>query len=297
MLEQKHLELSRMQAIHDQEMAEQQQKIKEERATMSQEQANEQKAGVLLNNVLRLNERMVKQLQDIGKSRKPKWRPSSAQTRDVAGHMRDISPTSTHSRGKSLSRSVGPPVERSGRSVSRGRAAHNIEKRTKQSNHHLTSTKAHEDRMRAQLPRSAAQIKSVEEREVAHFDREVDRLETDFLRMKRDFKSMVSDKEPTLMLEDGDSNPLKTSTYFERVRSVISPEQIDFGSTRDRELDKLRGSSSRSRGGRTPRTDRESLRSSSPLADGFQDVLDAMHMNQEEDYEDLLHSHREIEYA
>ena len=132
-------------------------------------------------------------------------------------------------------------------------------KATKSRLHHTTN--AHEQRMKAQLPRSAAQLRSVEQREVAHFDREVDRLESDFIRMKKDFNHMLDVKETQREKEE-----------LRLLRSV-SPEQV--------QLDEAVRSYSPTRYSRSPTHLRRSLEQretleSLGLADGFQNVIDTM---------------------
>lgn len=241
--------------------------VQEERARLADERINEKKAATLLNNVLRLNEKLVAQLQAIGKSRRGPWMPNSGNPHDIDHQPPPLPSVSrpprliTASSGKSLSRSVG--TERS-KSAPRRRSKEatskdfgNIPSRL----HHTTN--AHEQRMRAQLPRSEAQLKSVEQREVAHFDREVDRLESDFIRMKKDFHRMIDQKE-SMAREEG-----------EKVMRSLSPEQVRFEPVRESTLEGLRSNSPGRHARRSHEESKETLESLG-LAEGFQHVLDSM---------------------
>jgi len=249
--------------------------VQEERVLLEEERQNEKKAAALLNNVLRLNEKLVAQLQAIGKSRRGPWKPTSGSPHDIDSNPPPL-PSLSRPRpasGKSLSRSMGLG-ERS-KSVGRKQRKDVYEYGGTPSRLHHT-TNAHEQRMKAQLPRSEAQIKSVEQREVAHFDREVDRLESDFIRMKKDFNRMLTEKEG-LVREEGDA-----------ILRSLSPEQVRFEKVRESTLEGLR---SYSPPGRSPgsyrREEHSETLESLGLAEGFQHVIDSMEAA-EEDRDELL---------
>lgn len=177
LLEDKHLELSKVQAVQDAENRKLMQQVTEEKALMETEQANERKAGALLNNVLRLNEKLVQQLQQVGKSRKGPWRPTSAMPNHVESPPPPVPKSSVHSM-----RSGGGSTARS-KSASRRRSS-SVSRLTAPT----ASTTSYKN---ANLPRSHAQVRSVEQREAAHERRQVDKLEADFHRLDQEFRTLL----------------------------------------------------------------------------------------------------------